>query len=266
MRILFFGDIVAKAGRQALAKVLPAWREKYSPEVIIGNIENLAHGKGVTASTLDELLNLGFTAFTSGDHIFARSEAETLLQNKKYALLRPANYPSQVTGKGFLRLSIGSRDLLLINLMGQVFLPDNYESPFHVVDSILQAEQAVGNLGCIIVDIHAEATSEKVALGWYLDGRVSAVVGTHTHVPTADEWVLPKGTAYVSDVGMTGIRESVIGVKTEIILQRFLTQLPARHEPAETGTVVVTAMLINIDSTTTKANSIERLTELVTIA
>ena len=266
MKILFFGDIVARAGRTAVASVLPQWQEKYQPDVIIGNVDNLAHGKGASVRTLAELTRLGFSAFTSGDHIFDTPEGQVLLADPSIKLLRPLNSPEGTPGVGSLRLSVGSRELLLVHLMGQVFMRDGFSSPFAALDEFLTREAGTANTAGVIVDIHAEATSEKVALGWHFDGRVSAIVGTHTHIPTADAWVLPKGTAYVTDVGMCGIRESVLGVKPELSIARFLTGGSVRFEPAEVGSATVTAMLITLDPNTRKAIAFERLSELVTIS
>lgn len=264
MKIIFFGDIVAKLGRQALAQVLPGWINEHHPDAIIGNVENLAHGNGFTKSTLEELKALGFAGFTSGDHAFKIPEGEILLDDKSWALARPANFPPNVPGQGYFRIKIGSKDLVVINLIGRVFMDDNYDDPFRVVDDILNKLKDDGDIGGILVDFHAEATSEKVAIGWYLDGRVSAVLGTHTHVATADAWVLPKGTAFMCDVGMTGSKEGVIGVKKEIVIDKFLRQMPARFEPVEAGLVVVQAVLIDTDSPN-RANSIQYLKEEITI-
>ncbi len=265
MKILFFGDIVARAGRSAVAQVLPQWQASYQPDCIIGNVDNLAHGKGASVRTLAELTRLGFSAFTSGDHIFDTPEGRALLGESSVKLLRPLNAPEGTLGVGSLRLSVGSRELLLVHLMGQVFMREGFSSPFQALDELLAREAGQANTAGIVVDVHAEATSEKVALGWHFDGRVSAILGTHTHIPTADAWVLPKGTAYVTDVGMCGIRESVLGVKPELSLARFLTGGPVRFEPAEVGTAQVTAMLITIDPASGWATGIERLTEQVTI-
>jgi len=264
MKILFFGDIVAKLGRQAVAKVLPKWKKDYQPDAIIGNVENLAHGNGFTKSTLDELTALGFDGFTSGDHAFKTAEAETLLTDKSWLLARPANFPPGVSGRGYWRLKVGSKDLVVINLIGRVFMEENYDDPFRIADTIINEFKNDGDVGGILVDFHAEATSEKVALGWYLDGRASAVLGTHTHVATRDERLLPGGTSYITDVGMTGSTEGVIGVKKEIVLERFLKQTPARFEPVEAGPAVVQAVLVDISSPT-KANSIQYLKEELTI-
>lgn len=265
MKLLFFGDIVGKGGRRAVAQVLPTWRERYQPDIVVGNVENLAHGKGVTESTLDELIALGFTAFTLGDHALS-GQGQALLEGSRYPLVRPANLPVGTPGRGVLRLSLGSRDILIINLIGQVFLREEYGSPFKAVDEILERERVKGNVAGTFIDIHAEATSEKQALGWYLDGRVTAVLGTHTHVPTADAWILPKGTAYVTDVGMVGMRASVIGVKTELSLERFLTGNQVRFEPVEVGEARVSAVLVTFDPALQRASLIERLESSVVVA
>ncbi|MFH1112089.1 MAG: TIGR00282 family metallophosphoesterase [Patescibacteria group bacterium] len=264
MKILFFGDIVAKLGRKALTQILPDWLKQYQPDVVIGNIENLAHGNGFTSSTIKELQSLGFNGFTSGDHAFKQPEAISLMQDKSLLIARPANFSPQVPGQGYIKLSVGTRELIVINLIGRVFMDEHYDCPFRTADKLLEEINQLPNIGGIIVDIHAEATSEKIALGWYLDGRVSAVVGTHTHIVTADEWVLPKGTAYISDVGMTGGKEGVIGVNREIIIKRFLDQMPAKFDPVEDGLTVVQAVLLDVDSST-KAKSIIRLSKEITV-
>ena len=267
MRILFFGDIVARAGRQAIAQVLPGWLKKYSPQAVIGCVDNLAHGKGATEKTLTELMNIGFTAFTTGDHVLNSPTGLALVGDARWPIVRPLNAAEGTPGVGARRLSLSDgHELLLIHLMGQVFMPGEFPSPFAAVDEALAQETARGNLAGAVIDIHAEATSEKVALGWHLDGRALAVLGTHTHIPTRDEWILPQGTAYVTDVGMTGIRESVLGVKTDIILRRFIAASAERFEPAEVGTVMVTAVVVTFDPVSGRASEIERLTESVTLS
>jgi len=266
VKLLFFGDIVGRAGRAAVAQALPHWRETYQPDLIIGNVENLAHGKGVTEGTLGELVPLGFNAFTTGDHVFHGGHGEQLVADPRFLLVRPGNLEVEAPGHGSLRVPSGTGDVLLMNLCGQVFMHEGYTSPFTAFDRLLDEARAQGPLAGVFVDLHAEATSEKVAFGWHVRGRATAVLGTHTHVPTCDNWVMPGGTAYVSDIGMTGIRESVIGVKTELSLGRFLTGEHIRFEPAKSGTAVVTAMLVSFDPSTAQASSIERLTELVAIA
>lgn len=266
MKLMFFGDIIGRAGRRAIAQVLPDWQKTYQPDFIIGNTDNLAHGKGVTKKVLEEMMSMGFNGFTAGDHAFDNGVASEVFADDKYPIARPANFEASAMGRGFFRLPGGSRgDLLIINLMGQVFLKEPYTSPFTAIDEILATEKTKGNLVGVLVDLHAEATSEKIAFGWYVDGRVTAVIGTHTHVPTADEWIMPQGTAYLTDAGMIGVRESVIGVKKEQSLQRFLTSEQVRLEPVEEGEVLVCAVLIEFDPATMKAQKIERLVQAVTI-
>ncbi len=264
MRILFFGDIVAKIGRRAVAEVLPKWLAEYKPDAILGNVENLAHGNGFTRSTLEELERLGFTGFTSGDHAFSKPEEVDMFEDKNMPVCRPANYPIGVPGKGFFRLKVGSKDLIVINLLGRVFMKDQYDDPFKAVDNILEKLKNDGDVGGILVDFHAEATSEKTAMGWHLDGRVSAVVGTHTHVATADAQILPKGTAYITDVGMTGSRDGVIGVEKDLVLKKFLTQMPVKFEPVEEGRCRVQAVLIDTSSQA-GANDIKYIYEDINI-
>lgn len=265
MKILFFGDIVARAGRQAVAQVLPKWQKKYSPEAVIGCVDNLAHGKGATEKTLQELIGLGFNAFTTGDHVLNSPTGLNLVADDSLPIVRPLNAPLATPGAGAKIISVGGKKLLLVHLMGQVFIPGDFSSPFAAIDQLLSINDFTDGVDGIVVDVHAEATSEKIALGWHLDGKVTAVLGTHTHIPTCDEWIMPGGTAYVTDVGMTGVRESVLGVKTQIILDRFVNQGTERFEPAETGTVIVTAMLVNFAEKKGPANTIERLVEHVTI-
>lgn len=265
MKIIFFGDIVARAGRQAVAQVLPGWQKKYSPDFIFGCVDNLAHGKGATEKTITELKDLGFNGFTTGDHVLNSPQGLELIAGENLPIVRPLNTPINTPGVGYKKIINNQKSVLLVHLMGQVFMPGDYDSPFTLIDKLLSEESLATDITGIIVDIHAEATSEKVALGWYLDGRVSAVFGTHTHIPTSDNWIMPKGTAYVTDIGMTGLRESVLGVKTDIILDRFVHGGKERFEPAETGTVMVTAMLVDIDNKG-RAVGIERLDKQVTIA
>jgi 2',3'-cyclic-nucleotide 2'-phosphodiesterase len=265
MKLLFFGDIVARPGRQAVGQILPKWRQRYRPQAVIGCVDNLAHGKGATSKTLAELSQLGFQAFTTGDHVLNSPTGLELLSDPNLPIVRPLNAPAGTPGVGAKRISVEGKDLWLVHLIGQVFMPGDFSSPFAAIDQALSDKGMIQAVGSIIVDIHAEATSEKIAMGWYLNGRVTAVLGTHTHIPTCDEWIMPSGTAYVTDVGMTGVRESVLGVKTNIVLDRFVAQGTERFEPAETGTVSVTAVLVTFDEASGRASAIERLTESVTV-
>jgi len=255
MKILFIGDIVGKPGRRAMTSLLHKIIDKYKIDFCIANCENAAGGFGITLEVVDQLLQEGVDVLSSGNHIWDKRDVFDVFEKKK-PLIRPANYPGDVPGKGsILEETAAGRVVGVLNLSGRVFI-GNLDCPFRTADRELEKIKAKTDI--VIVDFHAEATSEKIALGWYLDGRVSAVVGTHTHVQTADEKILPQGTAYISDVGMTGPVDSVIGVKKDIILKRFLTQLPQRFETA-TGESVLSAVLINIDEKTGRSTEINRL-------
>ena len=259
MKILFFGDIVGRIGRQAIKKVLPKLKEKYNPDLIIANVENLAHGSGVTPKTLQEVREAGVDIFTSGNHIFKKPEVSQILAEKDSVLLRPANYVAELPGTGFRIAEVGSRSVLVINLMGRVFIKDQgeFSCPFKKIDEILSLNFPK-NLAAVIVDFHAEATSEKMAMGVYLDGRVSAVLGTHTHVGTIDAQVLPQGSAYVTDLGMVGPIDSIIGDDIQSVLQRFLTAMPHRLTVGH-GKAMFNAVMVRVDDQTGKALSIERV-------
>ena len=257
MNVLIVGDVVGKPGRRACQKIIPRLREDLELDLIIVNGENIAGGSSMTHETAEELLASGADVITSGDHIFKKKEGVEVVERNPI-ILRPLNYPEGVPGQGMAVVTTRKGiQAAVINLMGRVFL-DNLDCPFRTADRALKS---VGDKAkVIIVDFHAEATSEKVALGWYLDGRVSALCGTHTHVPTADEAVLPKGTAYISDLGMTGPHYSVIGRDIHQVLHRFLTQMPGPMEVASED-VRLSGALIQVDSQTGKAKSIQRIQE-----
>ncbi len=227
MRVLFIGDVVGGPGRRGLAAAMPGLRERHAPDLVIVNGENSAGGMGITEKTAKALFDTGADAITTGNHVYRHREVYGYL-NRSDRVVRPANYPYANPGRGYTVVEVGGSRAGVINLSGAVGLKVA-RSPFHEVDSILEKIEA----DFVLVDFHAEVTSEKVAMGWHLDGRVAAVFGTHTHVPTADARVLPKGTAYISDVGMTGSRTSVLGVKPELILEQLITQMPVKFETAE---------------------------------
>jgi metallophosphoesterase (TIGR00282 family) len=227
MKVLFVGDVVGGPGRQGLKAAMPELRERYAPELVIVNGENSAGGIGITEKTANDLFDAGVDAITTGNHVYRHREVYAYL-NRSDRVVRPANYPYANPGRGYTVIEVGELRAGVINLSGAVGLKVA-RSPFHEVDSILEKIECDFS----IVDFHAEVTSEKVAMGWHLDGRVAAVLGTHTHVPTADARVLPQGTAFISDVGMTGSRTSVLGVKPELILESFITQMPVKFETAE---------------------------------
>jgi hypothetical protein len=255
VRILFVGDVVGRPGRRVLKKLLPHLRRELLPDLVIANGENCAGGIGMTPNTVQELFGAGCDVVTGGNHTWDRKEIVPLL-DRSDRILRPANYPEPAPGRGvaLVRAADGT-EVAVLNLMGRVFM-GALEDPFRTADRILQS--LGGRPPVVVVDFHAEATSEKMALGWYLDGRVSAIVGTHTHVPTADERVSKAGTAYITDVGMTGPYDSVIGVEKADVLARFLTQRPCRFSTAK-GDVRLSAVLLEIRPQDGRAERIERL-------
>jgi hypothetical protein len=254
VNILFIGDIFGKAGRKVVADYLPDLVQTRSADLVIANGENAAAGFGITPRLVQELLALGIDVLTGGNHIWDRKEILEYFPGEP-RLLRPANYPAG-PGRGvYSGTTKSGADYAVLNLQGRVFMAQS-DCPFRAADREL--EQLPPSCKIRIVDMHAEATSEKLAMGWYLDGRVTAVVGTHTHVPTADERVLPNGAAYITDVGMTGPYDSVIGITKETIVQRFLTQIPARFDAAEKD-ARLSAVLIRADAESGKALGIERI-------
>jgi metallophosphoesterase (TIGR00282 family) len=259
VRILFFGDIVGRPGRQAVAAILPRWRSNYQPDIVVANGENAAAGKGLTASVAEELFGAGVDVLTLGNHAFNKKEVITLLEDET-RVLRPANYPPGTPGYGYGVFQAGTARLAIVNYLGRVFL-DALDDPFQGANALIPLLRK--QTTCILIDIHAEATSEKAAMAWMLDGQVSAVVGTHTHVVTADERVLPKGTAFITDVGMVGPHDSVLGVDTSIVVNRFLSHMPARFELAS-GPVIINAVLITVSDATGVAEEIVRLQEILT--
>lgn len=255
MKILFIGDTVAKAGRTIVQQHLKHLQQEYEVDLTILNCENAAAGFGVTPKIADELFDWGIDVLTSGNHVWDKKEILPYLNNNS-RILRPANYPPDNPGRGVAVLKTRSgEEVAVMNLQGRVFMPAT-DDPFRVADAELS--KLPKQIKVIFVDMHGEATSEKVAMGWYLDGRVSAVVGTHTHVPTADETVLPGGTAYVTDVGMAGPFYSVIGVIKEDVIKRFLTSIPSKFEFASQD-ARLNAVLVDVDSSTGKARQIERI-------
>jgi metallophosphoesterase (TIGR00282 family) len=250
MKILAIGDIVGRPGRQAVHKFVRGLRQQHGIGLVIANGENAAGGFGLTISTAQELLADGIDLLTSGNHIWAQKEIIPYL-DADMPILRPLNYPSGVPGRGYLLTGRA----LVVNLLGRTFM-NAYDCPFRAMDKLLEELDPLPKV--IIVDFHAEATSEKVAMGRYLDGRVSAVLGTHTHVGTIDARVLPGGTAYVTDIGMTGPEDSIIGDDAEAVIQRFLTMMPHRLSVGK-GKPVLNAILVEVDEKSGKATGIERL-------
>lgn len=259
MRLLFLGDVFGKPGREAVKRIVPRLIAGRGLDLVVANAENSASGIGVTPDAADELLGAEVDLLTSGNHIWAKKEIVPYLERQGSRLLRPANYPRGAPGRGRTVISTpDGRRLGVVNLEGRVFMK-NLDDPFTVGLAEVEALRAEG-VKCILVDMHCEATSEKNAMGWFLDGKVSAVLGTHTHVQTADARVLPGGTAFITDVGMCGPWDSVIGVKKELVLQRFLQQRPVSFEPAKRETHLQGA-IVEIDDATGRATAIERVQE-----
>ena len=255
LKILFIGDIIGRPGRQLVRDVLPRLIDQHMIDLVVANGENAAAGFGLTPDVVAELFDLGIDVLTTGNHVWDKRDGLVCLEQEP-GLLRPANYPVDTPGRGVgIFQTPAGLSVAVVNLEGRVFM-GNLDCPFRKADAIL--DELGSNQRIVFVDFHAEATSEKGALAAYLDGRVSAVVGTHTHVQTADERVLPGGTAFISDVGMSGARDSVIGIRKELSIQRFLTQMPVRYEIAKNDPVLC-GVVVSIDESTGKATGIERV-------
>jgi hypothetical protein len=256
MKIIFIGDIVGSPGREAVKKIIPELKKEQTLDFVIANAENAAGGSGITPRVAQELFDSGISVLTSGDHIWKKSDVFDIIDQDE-RILRPINFPSGAPGRGAgLFVAKNGNKVGVVNVQGRVFMDGLLECPFKASRQAL--ETLAKDTRIIIVDIHAEATSEKVALGWYLQDLASAVVGTHTHIQTADEKILPSGCAYITDVGMTGPYDSVIGRRTEDVLKRFLTAVPTRFEVASDN-VQLHGVILDIDDKTGKAKSIARL-------
>lgn len=254
---MVIGDTVGKPGREACRRLIPKLKDHHGIDFVVVNGENLASGSSITRDTVDEVFSIGVDVITSGDHIFRKKEAAGLAEENP-CILRPLNYPKGVPGQGFVVATApGGVKVAVVNLLGRVFL-QTVDCPFQAIETALKTIKPQAKV--ILIDFHAEATSEKVAMGWFLDGQVSAVYGTHTHVQTADETILPKGTAYITELGMSGPYKSVLGRDIDQVLYRFRTQLPGPMEVA-TEDVRLSGAIIEIDIETGKAKSIQRVHE-----
>lgn len=255
MKILFIGDIVGRTGRDIVKSQLVKIKNDYNIDFVIANGENSAHGSGITANIINEVVDSGVDVITSGNHIFKKKDSLELVGNKNMNLIIPANYPERIqANRKFEKLINGNR-IVVINLMGRVFMKEGLDNPFDKLDEILKN---ISSNSIIIVDFHGEVTSEKKAFGYYADGRVTAVIGTHTHTQTSDAEILPKGTAYVTDAGMTGSIDSILGDKKESIINSFLTGLPFKLEPAD-HPAKLEGVIIDVDNDSRKATSIETI-------
>ena len=245
MKLLIFGDVFGKLGRAGVKIILPKWRKGFSPDVVIANIENVAHGKGIGIKQISELRDSGVDIFTGGNHSLEGKDFEKVLNDEMLPVLRPANIPnSPGRGASVYEVRTTGEKLLVINLIGQVFMKPEYENPFLAADKIL--DEYGNSTPYKILDWHADATSEKTVMGWYLDGKISLVYGTHSHVPTADAKILPKGTAYISDIGMVGPLNSVIGVEIEPSFLRFKNKEKTKMDPVESGPIEVNAIYLEL--------------------
>jgi metallophosphoesterase (TIGR00282 family) len=256
LRILMIGDVVGRPGRRAVGEILPRLRERLDLDFVVANGENTAGGAGITPRTFEELVSAGVDVVTTGNHVFRRREILPLLDSAEDRLLRPANFSTRCPGRGLtVRRDRAGREVSVLNLQGRVFMSPS-EDPFDVAEAVLEGLRT----SVLLVDVHAEATSEKEAMGWFLDGRASVVAGTHTHVPTADARVLPRGTGYVTDLGMTGPHESCLGVETDLILRRYRTGMPVRFDVA-TGDVRLQGLMAEIDAESGRTVRVERVEE-----
>ncbi len=262
MNILFIGDIMGRIGRITVAKILPKLKKGEKIDFVIANIENAAHGSGATEAIVKELQKAGVDYFTNGDHSFTRIKQIDIYN--KYPIIRPANWSPKAPGKGHAVINTKNEQILLINLIGRTFMKMDHECPFHKIDEIL-ANFTNQKLSAIIIDIHAEATSEKAALKHYVDGKVSAILGTHTHVMTADERISNKGTAFITDVGMVGAFDECIGLDREGIIKTFTTQIKYPHVLPEKGKAIFNAVLLKIDPKTAETKSIKPLIKYIDI-
>jgi len=257
MKILVIGDIVGRPGRVVVERTVVRLREERRIDLVVANCENAAGGAGITPSVAEELFSAGVDVLTSGNHVWRKREALDLLKRDP-RIIRPANYPDGAPGTGSTIVeTLSGQKVGILNVMGRVFM-EPLDCPFRTAERELARLKLVTPV--IIVDMHAEATSEKVAMGWFLDGKVSCVFGTHTHIPTADERILPQGTAFITDVGMTGPYDSVIGRRVDQILERFLSNLPHKSEVAEEN-VQLRGLLVDVNPSTGRASSVERITE-----
>ncbi|MER1984842.1 MAG: TIGR00282 family metallophosphoesterase [Solibacillus sp.] len=255
MKVLFIGDIVGSIGRDAVEKYLPRLKKKYGVDVVIANGENAAAGRGITRSIYTDLLQMGVDVITMGNHTWDNKDIFDFIDDADY-LIRPANFSQEAPGRGMVQVSKKGVTISVINLHGRVFLPP-HDDPFAMAEELIAEARQTSPL--VFVDFHAEATSEKIALGWHLDGKASVVVGTHTHVQTADNRIYPNGTAYITDVGMTGPYDEILGMKKESVIYRFQTNMPTRFEVPKAGREVLSAFFVEIDDKTGKAIRQERV-------
>ncbi|MDD5437661.1 MAG: TIGR00282 family metallophosphoesterase [Patescibacteria group bacterium] len=267
INLMFFGDVVGKIGRKALAKQLPVLKEQFKPDLTVANVENLAHGRGLTETTMKEIVEAGIDAFTSGHHVWENPQGIPILNDENWSkkLIRPANVDPKLAGQGIMRLKIKGQEIVIINLQGQLFVPQETSSPFLAFDRFWQEISAQNPKPLVVVDLHAEATSEKMAFANYVDGRANLVFGTHTHVPTADAKILPKGTGYCTDLGMVGLHDSVIGFEKNSSIKRFLGETQSAYELQNNGPAEINGLVAAFNLDTMSIISLTKIREIVDI-
>ena len=256
LRFLMIGDVVGRPGREAVRALLPGLKKEFLPDHVIINVENMAHGAGISPDTMREALAWEADTYTTGDHAWDNERGNEVLENQNIPIVRPANYPAGVPGRGYHVFSSGAWRVAVINLQGQVFFKNHPYNPFFALDDLLRSKD-IADAHIVFVDLQAEATSEKKAFGWYADGRVAAVIGTHTHVPTADAQILPQGTGYITDIGMTGSHHSVIGADRDSAVKHFTTQLKIKRTYDDAGPSELGGVVVDVDPQTGKAEHIE---------
>jgi metallophosphoesterase (TIGR00282 family) len=262
-KIIFIGDIYGKLGRETIKKLLPKIKREHKPDLIIANAENVAHGSGITIATMEELFASGIDCLTMGDHTFDRSAEAKACLSSSQPIIRPANFPTDAPGNGLIILEKAGQHYAIINLLGRVNMPFQYDCPFKKSEELLKEIKLANiKIAAIIVDMHAETTAEKICFGHFLDGQVSAIVGTHTHIPTADARVLPKGSAYITDAGMTGALDESLGLGLEGATKSLISQYKHQRTVPDKGRIQLNCVLLEIDESKAKTKSIKQLTYL----
>ncbi len=264
MKILAFGDIFGRPGREVISYVAPKWKKEFSLDLVLANGENLSHGRGINETAVRQMLDAGVDVITGGNHTPEGKNARELIANPALPLIRPINFAPLSPGRGFLRVNTKSGEVLIVNAIAQSHMRMHYDSPYRAIETVLSDNNASERTQVIVIDWHADTTSEKAGLGWWLDGKVSLVYGTHTHTPTADERILPQGTGLISDVGMTGAYNSIIGEDVAKRLSILVQQEPAKPDVASAPPYIVNAILAEVDSKTGKCIALQRLQEIIT--
>lgn len=263
MKLLIFGDVFGRPGREAISYIIPRLKKEFSPDLVMANGENLSHGRGISETAIREMLDAGVDVITGGNHSTEGKNAKELLANEKLPLLRPINFVASSPGRGYLRKETQNGEILIINAVAQSHMRFHYESPYRAIEQILKENAAKEKTKVIVIDWHADTTSEKAALAWWLDGKVSLVYGTHTHIPTADEKILPKETGLISDVGMTGAYNSIIGEDIGPRLKILIDQEPVKPDVAAAPPYEINAVLAEIDPQTGRCASLKRFREII---